>query len=439
MGMNGSDPEQSLTERVRVAATDLQSADDLDPLMEQIGDARYVLLGEASHGNSDYYVWRSRLSKRLIEEKGFSFIAVEGDWPDCYNVNRYVKAYSGAGDNAANVLDRFARWPTWMWANWEAVALAEWLRRHNDALPPAQQAGFYGLDVYSLWESMEAIMAYLERTDSQALAAAREAYMCFEPYGEDEQAYARATAMVPASCEDEVVDLLARLRAEAGTDTEDREAHFNAERNAKVMVDAERYYRAMVRGGADAWNIRDRHMVDTLDSLMTHHGAEAKAIIWEHNTHLGDARATPMAASGMVNVGQLVRDRHGGDGVTSVGFGSYRGSVIAGGTWGAQMERMTIPEAQADSWEDIFHRAGGQDKLLITDDLRDHESALARRGHRAIGVVYNPAHERPGNYVPTVLPERYDAFIYVDEAHALHPLHLEPRSKKPPETYPWGV
>jgi erythromycin esterase-like protein len=222
-----------------------------------------------------------------------------------------------------------------MWANEEIVELAEWLRRHNDRLPEEEKAGFYGLDVYSLWESMEAVIKYLERVDPEAVESARRAYKCFEPYGEDVREYARATAFVPTSCEDEVVEMLSELRSRLPEYRDDPESRFSAEQNALVVRGAERYYRAMVRGGSSSWNVRDRHMVETLERLMRHHGPEAKAIVWEHNTHIGDARYTDMANVGMVNVGQLVRDQWGVEDVVLVGFGSHRGSVIAGAEWGA--------------------------------------------------------------------------------------------------------
>jgi erythromycin esterase len=326
-----------------------------------------------------------------------------------------------------------------MWANEEIVDLADWLRRHNAGLPEDQKVGFYGLDVYSLWDSLYAILGYLRKTDPSALPAARRAFLCFEPYGEDVQEYARAT-LVPTSCEDEVVSLLKELRSkEPPYRAAGREEFFAAEQNALVLRNAEAYYRAMVRGGPESWNIRDWHMTETLDRLMRHHGPDAKAIVWEHNTHIGDARYTDMADEGMVNVGQLVRERHAGEGVILVGFGSHRGSVIAAREWEAPMEETPVPPGREGSWEDVLHRAGEGDKLLLLEDVRDADDFLEKRGHRAIGVVYHPEYEQFGNYVPTVLPRRYDAFCYIDETHALHPLHLRPALGKVPETYPWGV
>jgi erythromycin esterase len=428
-----------LTQALRERAYPLREPEDLDPLLERIGDAHCVLLGEASHGTSEYYTWRARISRRLIWDKGFSFIAVEGDWPDCYEVNRYVKGYRDSGNSAREVLEAFERWPTWMWANEEILELAEWLSGHNDGLSEEGRVGFYGLDVYSLWESMEAVIEYLERVDPEAIDTAQRAYKCFEPYGEDVREYARVTAFVPTSCEEEVVEMLSELRNRLPEYRDDPESRFSAEQNALVVRDAERYYRAMVRGGSSSWNVRDRHMVQTLEHLMRHHGKEAKAIVWEHNTHIGDARYTDMADVGMVNVGQLVRERRGAEDVVLVGFGSHRGSVIAGAQWGAPIECMPVPPARQGSWEDILHRTGEEDKLLIFAEAEDEDGLLESRAHRAVGVVYDPAYERYGNYVPTVLPRRYDAFLYLDETRALHPLRMRTRQDgKPPETSPSG-
>lgn len=438
------DPRTStaLTAQVRELARPLRSPEDLDPLLDLIGDSHFVLLGEASHGTADYYDWRAAISRRLITEKGFSFIAVEGDWPDCYRVNRFVKGLDSASESAREVLHAFERWPTWMWANREVVALADWLRQHNKGLPDNRKVGFYGLDVYSLWDSLYAVMAYLQRHDPDALPTAWRAFRCFEPYGEDVQEYARATRFVPNSCEDEVVALLQELRRKTQAFPDDgREAHFAAEQNALVLRNAEAYYRMMVRGGSSTWNLRDRHMTETLERLMQHHGPQARGIVWEHNTHIGDARFTDMADEGEFNVGQLVRERHGDEGVVLVGFGSYQGSVIAGRQWEAPMERMPVPPAREQSWEDVLHRTIADDALLLLSTGPRSPDLLQPRGHRAIGVVYHPEFERHGNYVPTVLPHRYDAFLYLDTTQALHPLHeVQPHEEgEVPETYPTGV
>jgi erythromycin esterase-like protein len=432
---------QRLLASVRQLSQRLESPADLDRLIERIGDARFVLLGEASHGTHEFYTWRTELSQRLIAEKGFSFIAVEGDLPDCYLVNRYVKGHADAGDSAQAALQLFARWPTWMWANEEVADLAEWMREHNRKKPMEKRAGFFGLDDYSLWESLYQVMSYLRKTDSAAMLAAQRAFNCFEPHGEDAQAYARAARFVPASCETEVIDLLKAVRAQAPRfPHDDNESQFVAEQNALVLKNAETYYRTMVGGQAASWNVRDRHMTETLDRLIRHHGPHAKAIVWEHNTHIGDARCTNMADEGMINVGQLVREAHADDGVVLVGFGSHHGTVIAGDAWEAPMERKRVPAARAGSWEDVLHRAGEADKLLLFDGGQRDDEWLCQRGHRAIGVVYHPEYEHRGNYVPTILPRRYDALIYLDATRALHPLHMMVEDREElPETYPTGM
>jgi erythromycin esterase-like protein len=443
--------DESTLAALRRAGTPVEVDDDLDRLLARIGDARYVLLGEASHGTHEYYTWRDRISRRLIEERGFSFVAVEGDWPDCYSVNRFVKGDTSVGRTAREVLYAFERWPTWMWANQEVAALAGWLRDYNASRPAERQAGFYGLDVYSLWDSLYTLLDYLQREEPAALPAARRALRCFEPYGEDPQRYAWATRMVPADCEPEVVTLLAQVRADTARRARedgrgDREAAFDAEQNALVIQNAEHYYRTMVTGGPESWNIRDSHMFETLERLMAHHGPDAKGIVWEHNTHIGDARATDMARAGMHNIGSLVRQAHEPEDVVLCGFGSHRGHVIAGAEWGAPMERMLVPRARPGTWEDLLHRAadGGDRLLLLTESdgstVAAAEDLEAVRGHRAIGVVYDPAMEAFGNYVPTSLANRYDAFLYLDFTRALRPLHAEfpPEAEEVPETYPTG-
>ena len=422
-------------------ARPLETGRDLGPLLDLIGDARFVLLGEATHGTSEFYTWRTEISKRLIQDRGFSFIAVEGDWPDCYRVNRYVKAMERSGGSAEAVLHAFERWPTWMWANREVIDLVDWMRAYNHSRDTERRVGFYGLDVYSLWDSMRGVTEFLQRVDPELAAAAKRAYRCFEPYAEDVQEYARATALVPTSCEDEAVSVLRDLRANAPQFADDgRESFFNAEQNALVARNAERYYRTMVRGGSASWNVRDYHMVETLDRLVAHHGPVSKAIVWEHNTHVGDARFTDMASAGMINVGQLVRQAHEREGVALVGFGTHRGTVIAAEEWGAPMERLPVPPARAGSFESAMHDGTGGNALLLFDDSADVLGLDEPIGHRAIGVVYDPNHERWGNYVPTIMPRRYDAFLYLDETHAVAPLHMAVRiDGEPPETFPSGV
>ena len=430
-----------ISDLVARISTPLNDSSDLDVLIKHIGDAKYVLLGEASHGTHEYYTWRAKISQRLIEEKGFSFIAVEGDWPDCYRLNRYIKNYPYSGKSANEVLQAFNRWPTWMWANWEIVAFADWLKNFNAGLSIDKKIGFYGLDVYSLWESMEGIINYLKNNDPGSLETALKAMQCFEPYKANEgSTYARASALVPELCEKEVVDLLREIRGKIAQYNTDHENVFSTEQNALVAVNAEKYYRAMIKGGSLSWNIRDKHMITTLNRLMDFHGKDAKVIVWEHNTHIGDARATDMVKSGMVNVGQLVNEQHSKDGVILVGFGSYEGSVIAGREWGDVMRKISMPPAMNRSWEHILHHSGiDKNKLLMLHELKNEERMGMPIGHRAIGVVYHPEYEQYGNYVQSILPMRYDAFIFLDQTKALHPLHIKPDGHQIPETFPFGV
>ncbi|MBF2708087.1 erythromycin esterase family protein [Flavobacterium soyangense] len=419
----------------------LENSEDLDPLMEYIGDAKYVLLGEASHGTHEYYTWRAKITQRLIKEKGFYFVGVEGDWPDCYRLNRFAKGYLNSGKDIYSVLDDFKRWPTWMWANWEVAAFIDWLKNFNENLPANKKVGFYGLDVYSFRESMHSIIQYLEKNDPVALIAAKKVMKCFEPFGRDEgQTYARASALVPELCEKDVIHMLTKIRSRVESYNSDPENVMSTEQNAYVVRNAEKYYRAMIKRGSASWNIRDQHMVSTLERLMDYHGKAAKTIVWEHNTHIGDARATDMASEGMVNVGQLLKEQFADDGVVAVGFGSYKGSVVAARSWGDAMRKIRVPNAVEGSWENDFHHAcNGKNRLLLLNKIKNEKCVADPIGHRAIGVVYNPEHERFGNYVPSILPERYDAFIFIDETNALHPMHIEADGGQIPETYPFGM
>ncbi|MBF9223468.1 erythromycin esterase family protein [Hymenobacter ruricola] len=421
----------------------LRSAADLSLVMAAIGNARVVLLGEASHGTHEYYAWRAALSKRLIQEKGFRFIAVEGDWPDCFEVNAAIKQDEVSYGSAAQLLQTFNRWPTWMWGNWETAALVDWLHQHNQAQAPEQRVGFYGLDVYSLWESLQAVLHYAEQRGDGAISAARQAFRCFEPYSADPQEYARAVAFVSEDCQDEVNAVLRALRRQAAerfpANLPEREQAFAAEQNALVAVNAERYYKAMLRGGGASWNVRDEHMMETLNRLLDLHGPESRAIVWAHNTHIGDARYTDMRREDMVNLGQLAREQLGRQRVFSIGFGSYQGAVIAGSEWGAPMERITVPAATRRSWEDQLHEhTNGTDALLLSAENKQIPRLQQPLGHRAIGVVYRPQFEQFGNYVLSDIPERYDAFLFIDQTRALHPLAIHPEASGPPDLYPWG-
>ncbi|HJV46156.1 MAG TPA: erythromycin esterase family protein [Bacillota bacterium] len=412
-----------LIDDIRKHSIRLSDYSDLDVLIKEIGEAKYVLLGEASHGTSEFYTLRIELSKRLIEQKGFSFIAVEGDWPSCYRINRFVKNYKSNDSSAKDAMQSFNRWPTWMWANEELIPLYNWLKEYNYSKSQQNKIGFYGLDVYSLWESMEEIIDHLKQTGSKDLELAIKAFSCFEPFEREGQAYGVSASFFSEDCENEVVELLNKLQEKRASYEGDSEEPLSTEINALVAVNAEQYYRTMVRGGPESWNIRDHHMVDVLRRLMDFHGTHAKAIVWEHNTHIGDARATDMASDGMVNVGQLIREQEGKKKVFAIGFGTHRGNVLAGKSWGAPMEVVHVPPAEPGSWEDAMHSAGPEDKILIFKNSPPSFADVTP--HRAIGVVYQPQYERYGNYVPSAMAQRYDGFIHVDKTNALRPIQME--------------
>lgn len=419
---------------IRDLTRPLRTAADLDGIVASAGDRRFVAIGEASHGTHEYYDWRARLSRRLIEEQGFTWIGVEGDWPDCWRIDRWVRGLADQKLNARGLLAGFERWPTWMWANAEVADFLDWLREWNLSRSAAAQVGFYGLDVYSLWDSLERVIGWLTQHAPDALPDAMRAWQCFAPYDEDPHRYAWGTRLVPQSCETDVVRLLVEVRGHAAADGDDA---FDAEQNAAIAVEAERYYRAMVRTDRGSWNIRDIHMADTIDRIARREGPASKGLIWEHNTHVGDARATPMAAEGLVNVGQLLRERHG-DSAFLIGFAGYRGQVVAGTQWGSAEQRMPVPPARAGSHEALLHGALGSPSILDFGADRTRGWLATRLGHRAIGVVYDPEREA-GNYVPTVMGQRYDALLWCEETSALRPLHHEgPPDVAEYETEPSG-
>lgn len=411
----------------------LQSSADLDVILEQIGNASVVMLGEASHGTHEYYQWRADLTKRLIQEKGFDFIAIEGEWADSYRVNQFIKGPQKDSLQAVALLRQYDRWPTWMWGNREVASLITWLNRYNQRQPATQKTGFYGLDVYCLWESISELMPYIQNNDTLTKIA-REVAGCFQPFGGDGQEYALSVLNSSATCKAQTERLYRSVfTATGGAATE---AAFVAQQNVLVAYNAERYYSAMVQSNALSWNIRDEHMAQTVERLLQFHGPDSKVIIWAHNTHIGDARYTDMASAGEINLGQLMRERYGRENVYTIGFGSYEGKVIAATDWGGAIETMNVPSAQRGSWEHLLHQQGGGNRILLSSELKTISSLNKAIGHRAIGVVYAPYNER-GNYVPSILPERYDAFLYFERTTALQPLYTDARNE-PPDTYPWG-
>jgi erythromycin esterase-like protein len=426
------------------------SARDFDPLLNVIGEARVVLLGEASHGTHDFYHNRAEITRRLIEEKGFSAVAVEGDWPDAYRVNRYVR---GASDDAFAVeaLADFRRFPTWMWRNTDVVEFIDWLRDHNDGLPAnSTKAGFYGLDLYSLHASVEAVLQYLAKVDPNAAKQARARYACFDHFGKDTRVYGFLTGTgVTKSCQDEVINELVELRRHA-TEYARRDGHvaeedvFNAEQNAQVVKNAEEYYRSMYLQEVSSWNLRDRHMAETLEALFAHlnrAGGQAKIVVWAHNSHVGDARVTEMGQRGEVNIGQLARERYKGEAVL-VGFTTHHGTVTAASDWDAPAERKTVRPALPGSYEELFHSTE-VDRFLLTLSAGDTAAEGLRevRLERAIGVIYRPETERASHYFRTRLPSQFDAVLHYDETRAVEPLERTAEWDKGevPETFPFAV
>lgn len=412
----------SLEESIKKHALPYENSKDLTPIIDAIGDAKIVLLGEASHGTSEFYTVRAELSKRLIEEKGFTLIAVEGDWPSCQKVNKFIKGFDSEGNDIHDVLKAFNRWPSWMWANGEIAEFVLWLKRHNQQLEK-QKIGFYGIDVYSLWESLDELITYLTETNPEGrdLALAKKAFSCFEPFNRHPETYAMASLNITQACVDEVSTLLTSIRSHEDNYKTEQEADLNLKINALVARNAEEYYRAMVRNDGLSWNVRDEHMVEAINEIMDYHGKNAKIIVWEHNTHIGDASYTDMASEGMINVGEVLRKQNKKGHVYAVGFGTHSGTVIAAEEWGIPFERTNVPPAMKNSWEHALHNTGAHNKLLIFNGENRH---LFNDwiGHRAIGVVYNPEDEAYGNYVPSKMGSRYDAFIFIDETKALSPL-----------------
>ena len=441
----------TVAEAVRKTAHPITgAARDYDPLLDLIGDARFVLLGEASHGTHDFYHERAQITERLINEKGFTAVAVEADWPEAYRANRYVRGVSNDVD-AVEALADFRRFPTWMWRNTDVVEFLEWLRAYNDAFPASTpKAGFYGLDLYSLRASMKAVLQYLEKIDPDAARRARERYACFDHFGDDVQAYGLAAGLgLTKSCEDAVVEQLVDLQRRAleyarhdGPEADDD--YFDAVQNARVVKNAEMYYRSMFLEDVSSWNLRDRHMVATLESLVTHldrQTGRAKIVLWAHNSHLGDARATDMTRRGEINVGQLVRERYGNEAVL-VGFTTHRGTVTAASNWDAPAERKRVRPALAGSYEAVFHEVGLARFLLV---LRGNDNALEglneAKLERAIGVIYRPDTERVSHYFHARLLAQFDAVLHFDETRAVIPLERTAgwEAGEAPETFPFAV
>lgn len=444
--------DKAIISALQREAQPLAAGEEFDSLLEHIGDASIVLLGEATHGTREFYQLRAEISKRLIVEKGFDAIAVEADWPDALRVSRFVQ-HGGSDMTAEQALSGFKRFPQWMWRNHEIVELVNWLRAHNTHVASAaRRIGFYGLDLYSLQASMHAVVAYLDKADPQAAQRARERYACIDHMAEDPQRYGYATTFgMKEDCEQEVLRQLLELSRQAGEYAEASggtvpDELFYAEQNARVARNAETYYRAMFQGRDESWNVRDSHMAETLEALREHIGQRtarpAKVVVWAHNSHLGDCRATEMGEHGQLNLGQLVRERYRPEDTFLLGFTTHTGTVTAATEWDGPAELKRIVPSRQGSLERLLHEVGMPRFLL---PVRGRQSALSqlreRYLERAIGVIYRPDTERMSHYFHADAARQFDALIHVDTSTALQPLErsaLWPQDEVP-ETYPSGL
>jgi protein-L-isoaspartate(D-aspartate) O-methyltransferase len=427
---------------LRETATPIDSIDSvqLDELLDRIGDSRIVLLGEATHGSSEFYRMRARITRELIVKRGFCAVAVEGDWPDAARIDRYIR-------HLPPVLEQkepaFSRFPTWMWRNQEVHAFVEWLREHNgERSDPMRRVSFHGLDLYSLYTSAAAVISYLEQVDPAAAQVARKRYGCLTPWERDPATYARAALTgTYQSCEPQVVAVLRELLARRlEYSLRDGERFFDAAQNARLVANAERYYRTLYYGAAASWNLRDQHMFDTLESLLAFHGPESRMVVWEHNSHVGDAGATEMAARGEYNVGHLCRAEHK-DSAYLVGFGTDHGTVAAASDWDAPLEIKDVRPAHRDSYERLCHESAVPAFLLpLRYPAREavREELMTSRLERAIGVVYRPETELASHYFQAILPAQFDEYVWFDRTVAVTALGRVSRSGMP-DTYPFGL
>jgi erythromycin esterase-like protein len=435
------------TEDLRRSARSLDAeSSDYAAVLDLVGDASLVLLGEGSHGTHDFYQTRADITRRLIAEKGFTAVAAEADWPDAYRVNRYVRGESDDAD-ADSALRGFERFPTWMWRNTVVLEFVDWLRDFNSKRSRAEQAGFFGLDLYSLFNSIGAVLEYLDHVDPEAATRARYRYSCFEHFGEDSQAYGYVASFdLSRSCEDEAIKQLIEMqrRAFEYSRAGDGDDFFDAEQNARLVKNAEEYYRSMFRGRQSSWNLRDTHMAETVEAIMSYlprAGRKPKIVIWAHNSHLGDARATEMGSRGELNVGQLVRQKYGPAAVL-VGFTTYTGTVTAASDWDNPGERKRVRPALPESYELGFHELGIPRFFLdLRNGARTSDLLSRPRLERAIGVIYRPETERISHYFRANLREQFDGVFHLDETRALEPLEKsEPwHNIEPPETFPSGI
>ncbi|KAA8648723.1 hypothetical protein EYZ11_004233 [Aspergillus tanneri] len=419
---------------------------------DRFGDYPIVLLGDGTHGTSEFYTARAEITKRLIECHGVTVVAIEADWPDAEAIDRYVRRRPGPNAMGGQTFEPFSRFPTWMWRNREMQELVDWMRDHNARVPDEKKVGFYGLDMYSMGASMHAVIRYLDRVDPQAAQDARQRYSCLSPWVDDPTAYGLATLHGMRDCEAGVVamlrDLLSHRLQYIAQDVHDGEEYHSTEQNAHLVRDAELYYKVMYYGSAISWTLRDSHMVDTLRRLLRSKPSSTKAVVWAHNSHCGDARFTSMGRHRQeANLGQLCREQFGRDNVALVGCGTHTGTVAAAHNWDSDMKVMSVQPSRADSWERLAHDTGLPSFLL---DLRPGQldaklaAAMAdqapQRLQRFIGVIYRPQTEKRSHYSQANLQDQFDAYIWFDQTEAVHSLQkIQPRTPRGlEETYPFG-
>ncbi|MGF1670118.1 MAG: erythromycin esterase family protein [Balneolaceae bacterium] len=401
-------------------ANEFTTVDDFDSLIDEISSQRLVLMGEATHGTNAFYKWRAELSKRLIQDKGYSFIAVEADWPALSRINEFIKHKENAPSSIEEAMGYIERWPLWMWRNSEIKNLVSWLHDYNRELKPENRVGFYGVDLYAKRASMQQVIHYFSEMNNNLAQRSERAYSCLTRFPEIRD-YLQMVARSGENCSEELDEVLEWVRENEEVASNAWE-YFNAEQNAKMIINAERHYRGNLEPGAASWNYRASHFYLTAERLLNFYGDGSKGIVWAHNTHIGDARATDMARQGAVNIGQLARETIGHDNVYAIGFGTYTGNVLAARQWEGQMENMAIPPARDNSWEATLEATGFRQFYLLLNNEELKSALQSPVPHRAIGVTYQPEQESRGNYVNTIIPDRYDAFIFIRETDVLDTL-----------------
>lgn len=413
----------SSAQNIEQKITPLNGDASLDKLISTAANKKLVLLGEASHGTHEYYLWRDKISRRLISEQDFSFIAVEGDFASLYQLNRYVKNMKGAAVSAREILLNLDKWPTWMWSNEEVVALAEWLRSHNEKLPQDKKVGFYGMDVYDEWNSKKEVLDLLKTSNQAAYEYAKEQYSCFNPHKGDSWGYANAADRRNKNCATATKNVVEYIRNNRSNFSGLSDyTYFYLLQNSIVVHNAEEFYRESVASvGHVSWNSRVHHMHGTVNDLLNLYGENSKGIVWAHNTHIGDAEYTSMRNTGEVNIGQLTRDGMGNNNVFLIGFTSFEGNVMAGSNWGSPMKEMIIPPAAPNSIEYKLNQIDQESFYIIFDDRDREDINLKVMGNRAVGVVYNPKRD-DRQFEPTIVPLRYDALFFFKKTTALRVL-----------------